>query len=253
VEDDESSIIRLGFLPADFDEVLCMIDAARSRAVASVNTQLIDLHWQIGEHISRKIATRGWGEGTVKALADYIRRRQPNARGFSAQNLWRMRQFYETYRDESKLSALLRELYPDDDAIFKDTYLLDFLDLPPEHSESDLQSALVDSCCTGSIWRQPRTGRRGRKSDVNAGESAFCRDPPLHLQEQVHLALMIRLIVEPVRNISAQIPGRSLFPVAGSMQRTSPSHSAWPACQRIWFDVPAGAHVNSDGCAAWRS
>jgi len=29
---------------------------------------------------------------------------------FSAQNLWRMRQFYETYRDDPKLSPLLREL-----------------------------------------------------------------------------------------------------------------------------------------------
>ena len=43
-------------------------------------------------------------------MAEYIRRRQPNARGFSASNLWRMMQFCETYRSEPKLAALLREL-----------------------------------------------------------------------------------------------------------------------------------------------
>jgi hypothetical protein len=90
--------------PADFEDVLRLIDAARGRAVAAVNQELIDLYWNVGEHISRKIAADGWGEGTVEELAEYIRRRQPNARGFSARNLWRMMQFYETYRDRPKLS-----------------------------------------------------------------------------------------------------------------------------------------------------
>jgi predicted nuclease of restriction endonuclease-like (RecB) superfamily len=102
-----STLIRQ---PADFDVVLRLIDAARSRAVAAVNTTLIDLYWNIGEHISGKIAEDGWGKGTVEALAEHIRRRQPNARGFSVQNLWRMRQFFETYRDQPILSTLLREL-----------------------------------------------------------------------------------------------------------------------------------------------
>src|SRR5947209_8573738 len=83
--------------PADFEDVLRLIDAARGRAVAAVNKELIDLYWNIGEHISRKIAAEGWGQGTVEALAEHIRRRQPSARGFSSQNLWRMRQFYDTY------------------------------------------------------------------------------------------------------------------------------------------------------------
>jgi hypothetical protein len=87
-------------LRADFDSVLALIDAARSRAVGAVNTALIDLYWAIGEHISRKIAGDGWGEGTVQELAAYIQLQQPNARGFSARNLWRMAQFYETYRGQ---------------------------------------------------------------------------------------------------------------------------------------------------------
>lgn len=191
--------------PADFDEVLHLIDAARGRAVAAVNKELIDLYWSIGEYIGRKIAANGWGQGTVEALAEHIRRRQPNARGYSASNLWRMMQFFETYRNQAKLATLLRELSwshnlaimsrskrdeerefylrmatrerwsfrelqrqlngalfertvlsppklstplaelnPDAAAIFKDSYLVEFLDLPPKHSEEDLQRGLVE-------------------------------------------------------------------------------------------------------------
>ncbi|HVC97831.1 MAG TPA: DUF1016 N-terminal domain-containing protein [Pirellulales bacterium] len=72
--------------------------------------RLIDVYWQIGEHISRRITTDGWGQGTVQALAEYIRIRQPNARGFSASKLWRMMQFFETYRGQPILATLLREL-----------------------------------------------------------------------------------------------------------------------------------------------
>jgi predicted nuclease of restriction endonuclease-like (RecB) superfamily len=94
----------------DFDAVLALIDAARTRAIAAVNTALIDLYWNIGEHISQRIAADGWGEGTVEILADYIHKRHPGVSGYSARNLWRMMQFFETYRDRPKLSPLVREL-----------------------------------------------------------------------------------------------------------------------------------------------
>ncbi|MDB5289065.1 MAG: hypothetical protein JWL69_306 [Phycisphaerales bacterium] len=189
----------------DFDDVLALIDAARTRAIAAVNTALIDLYWKIGEHISHRIAEDGWGKGTVRELAEYIQHCQPGTTSYSRQNLWRMRQFYETYRDQPKLSALLRELpwthnllimsrsKRDEErefylrlargqqwtsrelerqlssglfertilspaklssplrelrtaaaSVFKDSYLLEFLDLPKNHSEADLQRGLVE-------------------------------------------------------------------------------------------------------------
>jgi hypothetical protein len=96
--------------PAGFDEVLALIEATRSRVVTAVNTALIDLYWRIGQYISRKIVEEGWGQGTVVALAEYIRARRPNARGFSASNLWRMMPFYETYRGLPNLAPLVRVL-----------------------------------------------------------------------------------------------------------------------------------------------
>lgn len=94
----------------DFDVVLALIDAARVRAVNAVNTQLIELYWSIGEHISRRTTAASWGKDTVESLAEHFRHRQPNVRGFSASNPWRMMQFFDTYRGRPNLVALLREL-----------------------------------------------------------------------------------------------------------------------------------------------
>ena len=91
------------------------------------NATLIDLYWKIGEYISGKIAAEEWGKGTVEALAEYIQRRRPGASRFSASNLWRMRQFFETYRDEPKLAALLRELS------WSNNLLLKIEEFQPEH------------------------------------------------------------------------------------------------------------------------
>lgn len=93
-----------------FAEVAEMIRAAHGRAMGAVNAVLIDLYWRVGEFISRRIDAEGWGKGTVASLSSYIQQRNPGVRGFSPQNLWRMRQFFDAYRGQPELSTLLREL-----------------------------------------------------------------------------------------------------------------------------------------------
>ncbi len=93
-----------------FSEVLHFIQSARQRAYQAVNVELVTLYWQVGETISRKTISDGWGKGTIESLSSFVQHAQPGIRGFSPQNLWRMRQFYETYREQPILSALLREL-----------------------------------------------------------------------------------------------------------------------------------------------
>jgi predicted nuclease of restriction endonuclease-like (RecB) superfamily len=44
----------------------------------------------------------------------------------------------------AKRSPAVTELHPDAATVFKDSYLVEFLQLPPEHSESDLERALVE-------------------------------------------------------------------------------------------------------------
>lgn len=188
-----------------FQPILTLIQQARARSFRAVNTELISLYWNIGKFISLKIESDGWGKATVQSLAEFIHRKEPHATGFSSQNLWRMRQFFEEYQGRKKLSPLvrelswshnllilgkctspeerefylhqslrerwgkrelerqidsglferavlakpklsplMRELHPDADDVFKDSYLVDFLRLPDSHSEADLHNGLVE-------------------------------------------------------------------------------------------------------------
>ena len=81
-----------------FAEIVSLIQQARTHVIRLANTALIGLYWNIGQYISEKIEASYWGDGVVKQLADYIAQNAPEAKGFSDKNLWRMKQFYETYK-----------------------------------------------------------------------------------------------------------------------------------------------------------
>ena len=93
-----------------FADVVSLIRTARQRAAQAVNTAVVDLYWHIGQYLHHKIEADGWAKGTVVQLAAYVARREPGKRGFSAQNLWRMRQFYQAYPAAANLSTGLRDL-----------------------------------------------------------------------------------------------------------------------------------------------
>lgn len=93
-----------------FSEVLQHIQQARHKIFSQANTTLIDLYWLIGKTISHKVQSEAWGKGVVTELAHYIAHNAPDVKGFSDKNLWRMKQFYETYQADEKLASLAREL-----------------------------------------------------------------------------------------------------------------------------------------------
>ncbi|PWV56824.1 YhcG family protein [Chitinophaga sp. S165] len=97
-------------LQKKFADIVQLIKQARTNAIKSVNTELINLYWNIGEYISKRVESAEWGESVVKELAQYLQHNEPDLKGFSDKNLWRMKQFYETYQAFPKLSALLREI-----------------------------------------------------------------------------------------------------------------------------------------------
>jgi predicted nuclease of restriction endonuclease-like (RecB) superfamily len=215
-----------------FDEVIALIHGARQRAVQAVNTHLIELYWQVGGYISRKIEKAEWGDAVVSQLAEHLARTQPGLRGFTRSNLFRMRQFFEIYRDNEKVaplvrqlswshnliifsqskraeerefylrmaihekwskrdlerqfkaalfersvtqpakaSALLKQTQPSVLEIFRDAYMVEFLDLPAGHAEADLHRGLLhrlkeflielgrDFCFVGSEYALQVGGR----------------------------------------------------------------------------------------------
>jgi predicted nuclease of restriction endonuclease-like (RecB) superfamily len=145
-----------------------------------------------------------WGDSVVGQLAEHLSQTQPGLRGFTRPNLFRMRQFYETYRGDEKVSPLVRQLpwthnlvifsqsklpqerefylrsaiqekwskrelerqfkaalfersvtqpakvssvlkqtHPSALEIFRDAYMVEFLDLPGAHGETDLHRGLL--------------------------------------------------------------------------------------------------------------
>jgi predicted nuclease of restriction endonuclease-like (RecB) superfamily len=103
---------RKSALPAqnDFDEIVSLIKEARRRAYQAVNTELVGLYWQVGRYISRKLQNAEWGEGVVDQLALYLAQTLPGLRGFTRRNLFRMRQFYEAYAGNKKVTPLVTQL-----------------------------------------------------------------------------------------------------------------------------------------------
>jgi predicted nuclease of restriction endonuclease-like (RecB) superfamily len=189
-----------------FTEIVKMIEEAQYNAFRNVNAELVKLYWNIGGYISKKISSAEWGDAIVDGLANYIQKHHPEFKGFNRRGLYRMRQFYETYRQNKIVSPLvtqiswsnhllilskaqtqeerefyvklsikencskrelerqidsgfyeramisskkapsvLQQSYPKASEVFKDTYVLDFLNLPQAYSEQDLQKGIVSN------------------------------------------------------------------------------------------------------------
>jgi predicted nuclease of restriction endonuclease-like (RecB) superfamily len=187
-----------------FGQIAELIAERKGRALQAVNTELIELYWQVGKIINEKVKTANWGKKVVEQLADYLKKSQPGLKGFTRRNLYRMRQFYECYEGDEIVSPLVSQLpwthhliiigqckleeerlfylqlavkerwssrelerqlkgalfernvlskqivsavptqLPKEALnVFKDSYMLEFLNLGEEHSEADLHGGLL--------------------------------------------------------------------------------------------------------------
>jgi predicted nuclease of restriction endonuclease-like (RecB) superfamily len=95
---------------ASFEEIVSIIECSRENAFRAVNRELISMYWEIGKHMSEKAKNSGWKKSVVSDFALFVQSRYLGIRGFSAQNIWRMKQFYETYSENEKLSPLVRDI-----------------------------------------------------------------------------------------------------------------------------------------------
>jgi predicted nuclease of restriction endonuclease-like (RecB) superfamily len=93
-----------------FAEVVQLIKNARSNAYKAINVELINCYWQVGEYISKRISQSVWGDKTVDELSNFIEMQHPDLKGFNRRGLYRMRQFYETYRNTPIVAPAARQL-----------------------------------------------------------------------------------------------------------------------------------------------
>jgi predicted nuclease of restriction endonuclease-like (RecB) superfamily len=95
---------------AEYSEIISIIERARENAFRAVNHELIAMYWDIGKYVSERSKHNGWGKSVVTDFSKFIQSHYVGIKGFSPQNIWRMRQFYETYYANEKLSPLVREI-----------------------------------------------------------------------------------------------------------------------------------------------
>lgn len=74
------------------------IRQARYNALKTANAELVNLYWQIGAFVSKQLKQSEWGEKTVQQFSDHLRKHEPSLKGFDRKSVYRMVQFYESYR-----------------------------------------------------------------------------------------------------------------------------------------------------------
>jgi hypothetical protein len=90
-------------------ELKVRVESARLAAARSVNRELVALYWEIGGAIVEKQTALGWGDAVVEMVAADLRRAFPGMRGFSAANVWQMRQLHLVCSNEAILAQAARE------------------------------------------------------------------------------------------------------------------------------------------------
>ena len=101
----------------DFLNVIKLIQTARNRSLSKVNSELVNLYWQVGQYVSLRLEKATWGDGTIVQLAKYIQKNHTEIKGFDKKNLYRMCQFYQTYRNELFVAPVERQIQNTDSVI----------------------------------------------------------------------------------------------------------------------------------------
>ena len=97
-------------LELSFNEIAHMIEIRRNNAYKKVNEELISLYLDFGKYISEKVNNGEWGDKIVEKLTEFMKRKYPTMKGFNKRGIYRMKQFYETYKDNEIVSTLLSQI-----------------------------------------------------------------------------------------------------------------------------------------------
>lgn len=93
-----------------FERIIEIIESAKERAYRKVNEELILMYRDIGEYLSRQSENAEYGDHFVQNAADFFAENYPELKGFNRRGLYRMKQFYELYKDDQKVSPLVTQL-----------------------------------------------------------------------------------------------------------------------------------------------
>ncbi len=87
-----------------------IIDESRQSALKKVNEELINMYWKVGEFLSREAEQATFGDAYIDGIASEIQESFPGIKGFNRRGLYRMKKFYETYKDNEIVTPLVTQI-----------------------------------------------------------------------------------------------------------------------------------------------
>lgn len=87
-----------------------IIDESRQNALKKVNEELINMYWKVGEFLSRESEQATFGDAYIDRIASEIQDAFPELKGFNRRGLYRMKKFYETYKDNEVVTPLVTQI-----------------------------------------------------------------------------------------------------------------------------------------------
>jgi predicted nuclease of restriction endonuclease-like (RecB) superfamily len=86
------------------------IYSSKTKAILSANRLMIELYFEIGQQIVSNQEKQGWGKSVVEQMSKDLKNEFGEKSGYSSSNLWRMRNFYLSYREDEYLAQLVRDI-----------------------------------------------------------------------------------------------------------------------------------------------
>ncbi len=92
------------------EQIKARVRQAQIKAALAVNSELIQLYWDIGKSIVEKQEQEGWKAQVIEKLCNDLQNAFPGIRGFSRANIFNMRSFYLAYARIQQPVGLLSDL-----------------------------------------------------------------------------------------------------------------------------------------------
>ncbi len=87
-----------------------IIEESRQNALKKVNEELIKMYWKVGEFLSTGAEQAAFGDAYIDGIAREIQEAFPGIKGFNRRGLYRMKKFYETYKDNEIVTPLVTQI-----------------------------------------------------------------------------------------------------------------------------------------------
>ena len=111
-EETKTRIVKSHDINLDSDYVNWIHDvkqryiSTQIKAAVKVNTERLYFNWQLGRDLVERKAEEKWGKGIVEQLSLDLQNEFPDAKGFSARNLWNMKKWYLFYSSSDMFSEM---------------------------------------------------------------------------------------------------------------------------------------------------